>query len=86
MILCNICIYSLIMIFSCDYAYTYQFVVLKKVKSVLKMKKIKIKINVLPPRGTAVGACRRGAGRHVLAPCHTVLAPEVLSCRRAPRR
>jgi hypothetical protein len=28
----------LIMIFPCDYAYTYQFVVFKKVKSVLKMK------------------------------------------------
>jgi hypothetical protein len=30
-------IYSLIMIFPCDCAYTYHFVVFKKVKSVLKM-------------------------------------------------
>jgi hypothetical protein len=44
--------------FPCDYAYTYQFVVFKKVKSVLKWK---IKKMTLTPRGTVVGACRRGA-------------------------
>jgi hypothetical protein len=47
------------MIFSCDYTYTYQFVIFKKVKSVLKM----IFKKVLPPRGTVVGDCCRGAGR-----------------------
>jgi hypothetical protein len=39
------------MIFPCDYAYTYQIVVFKKVKSVLKMKNKKNK-KVLTPRGT----------------------------------
>jgi hypothetical protein len=29
------------MIFPCDYAYTYQFMFFKKIKSVLKMKKLK---------------------------------------------
>jgi hypothetical protein len=37
MILYKLFAYSLIMIFPCDYAYTYQFVVLKNVKSLLKM-------------------------------------------------
>jgi hypothetical protein len=54
------------MIFPCDYVYTYQFVVFKNVKSVLKMKKIK---KVLTPRGTAlppeVLSCRRGVRRQV---------------------
>jgi hypothetical protein len=52
------------MIFPRDYASTYQFVGFYKVKSVLKMKHLKIKIKMaLPSRGTAVGACRSGAGR-----------------------
>jgi hypothetical protein len=50
------------MIFPCDYAYTYQFVVFKNVKSVLKIKNEKMK-KVLTPRGMALGACCRGAGR-----------------------
>jgi hypothetical protein len=49
------------MIFSCDYVYTYQFVVFKNVKSVLKMKKIK---KLLTPRGTAAGSWR-----HAAQPC-----------------
>jgi hypothetical protein len=49
------------MIFPCDYAYTYQFMFFKKIKSVLKMKKLKKM--ALPPCGTEVGAYRHGARR-----------------------
>jgi hypothetical protein len=56
------------MIFPCDYAYTYQFVVFRNVKSVLKMKKYKNKKGPnatwhggrgLPPWRWAVGSWRR---------------------------
>jgi hypothetical protein len=51
------------MIFPCDYAYTYQFVVFKNIKSVLKIIFLKTIKMALLPRGTAVGACRRSARR-----------------------
>jgi hypothetical protein len=73
-------------IFPCDYAYTYQFVFSKKVKSFLKMKTKKIKKN-LTPCGTMVGTCRRAVWRPdpgaapprpaarsaILPPCPTAL-------------
>jgi hypothetical protein len=60
----------LIRIFPCDYTYTYQFVIFKKVKSVLKMKTKKIKKGLntmwhggrdLPPWRLAAGPWHRAA-------------------------
>jgi hypothetical protein len=46
------------------------------------MKKTKKNKKDLTPCGTAVGTCRRGAWRQGPG----ALSPEVLSCRRVPRR
>jgi hypothetical protein len=54
----------LIRIFPCDYAYTYHFVVFKKVKSVLKgkTKKNKRRPNAMWHSGRDLPPCRSAAG------------------------
>jgi hypothetical protein len=58
----------------------------KKVKSVLKMIFFLKNKMALPPCGTVVGHAAVAHDARGLAPCHATLPPDVLSCRRSPRR